>query len=171
MTGRDIEAAKGWAAQRPKDAPAPTALHLEFFRASEEEEGRRQNAELQRLLQMAEACHQNGAILKVIFENAYLTDELKIVACRICNRAAVDFAKTSTGFAPTGYTLEDVRLMRKHLPSDIGIKAASGVRSLETALEVYAAGCSRFGATQTAAILDAWKVRLKEMEQAQQPVT
>ena len=52
------------------------------------------------LLQMAEACHQNGAILKVIFENAYLTDELKIVACRICNRAGVDFAKTSTGFAP-----------------------------------------------------------------------
>jgi deoxyribose-phosphate aldolase len=117
------------------------------------------------LLQMAEACHQQGAILKVIFENAYLTDELKIVACRICNRAGVDFAKTSTGFAPTGYTLEDLRLMRKHLPADIGIKAASGVRSLETALEVYEAGCSRFGATKTAPILEAWKTRLKEMEQ------
>ena len=120
------------------------------------------------LLQMAEACHQNGAILKVIFENAYLTDEHKIVACRICNRAGVDFAKTSTGFAPTGYTMEDLRLMRKHLPADIGLKAASGVRTLETALEVYAAGCSRFGATRTAPILDAWKARLKEMEQAQQ---
>jgi deoxyribose-phosphate aldolase len=123
------------------------------------------------LLQMAEACHQNGAILKVIFENAYLTDELKIVACRICNRAGVDFAKTSTGFAPTGYTMEDLRLMRKHLPADIGIKAASGVRTLETALEVYAVGCARFGATQTAPILDAWKARLKEMEQAQQAVS
>ncbi len=123
------------------------------------------------LLQMAEACHQNGAILKVIFENAYLTDELKIVACRICNRAGVDFAKTSTGFAPTGYTLEDLRLMRKHLPADIGLKAASGVRTLETALEVYAAGCSRFGATQTAPILEAWKARLKEMEQARQTVS
>jgi deoxyribose-phosphate aldolase len=123
------------------------------------------------VVQMTEACHQNGAILKVIFENAYLTDELKIVACRICNRAGVDFAKTSTGFAPTGYTLEDLRLMRKHLPADIGIKAASGVRTLQTALEVYEAGCSRFGATQTAPILDAWKARLKEMEQAQQPVT
>jgi deoxyribose-phosphate aldolase len=123
------------------------------------------------LLQAAEACHQNNAILKVIFENAYLTDELKIVACRICNRAGVDFAKTSTGFAPSGYTIEDLRLMRKHLPGDIGLKAASGVRTLETALEVYAVGCSRFGATQTAAILDAWKARLKEMEKAQQPVT
>ena len=123
------------------------------------------------LLQMAEACHQQGALLKVIFENAYLTDELKIVACRICNRAGVDFAKTSTGFAPTGYTVADLRLMRKHLPADIGIKAASGVRTLETALEVYAAGCSRFGATRTASILDAWKARLKEMEQARQTVS
>jgi deoxyribose-phosphate aldolase len=120
------------------------------------------------LLQMAEACHQQGAILKVIFENAYLTDELKIVACRICNRAGVDFAKTSTGFAPTGYSLEDLRLMRKHLPADIGIKAAHGVRSLEAAVEVYEAGCSRFGATRTETILEAWKTRLKEMAQ---PVT
>src|SRR6185436_8997926 len=70
------------------------------------------------LLQAAEECHKQGAILKVIFENAYLTDEHKIVACRICNRAAVDFAKTSTGFAPTGYTLADIKLMRKHLPED-----------------------------------------------------
>jgi deoxyribose-phosphate aldolase len=123
------------------------------------------------LLQMAEACHQQGAILKVIFENAYLTDELKIIACRICNRAGVDFAKTSTGFAPSGYTLADVKLMRKHLPADIGIKAASGVRTLETALEVYDAGCTRFGATQTAPILDAWKARLKEMQQAQPTVS
>ncbi len=117
------------------------------------------------LLQMAEACHQSGALLKVIFENAYLTEEHKIVACRICARAGVDFAKTSTGFAPSGYKLEDVKLMRKHLPETIGIKAASGVRSVETAIEVYEAGCSRFGATQTAAILDAWKARLKEMAQ------
>ena len=123
------------------------------------------------LLQMADACHQQGALLKVIFENAYLTDEHKIVACRICARAGVDFAKTSTGFAPSGYKIEDVRLMRKHLPETIGIKAASGVRTVETALEVYEAGCSRFGATQTVAILDAWKARLKEMEKAKAGVS
>jgi deoxyribose-phosphate aldolase len=113
------------------------------------------------LLQMADACHQEGAIVKVIFENAYLTDELKIVACRICARAGVDFAKTSTGFAPSGCTMEDLRLMRRHLPERIGIKAAGGVRTLEALLEARAAGATRAGATATAAILDAWKAELE----------
>jgi deoxyribose-phosphate aldolase len=72
----------------------------------------------------------------VIFENAYLTDELKIIACRIAGRAGCDFIKTSTGFAP------------------------GGVRTLDAALGVYQAGCSRFGAT--AAILEDWKKRLQE---------
>ncbi|MEK7403755.1 MAG: deoxyribose-phosphate aldolase [Acidobacteriota bacterium] len=112
------------------------------------------------LAQLAVACHEAGAILKVIFENAYLTDELKIVACRISTAAGVDFVKTSTGFAPTGATLEDLRLMRAHSGPNVRIKAAGGVRTLERALEVYQAGCSRFGATATAAILDDWKARL-----------
>src|SRR5208337_4058908 len=60
------------------------------------------------LIQMAEMCRQEGAVLKVILENAYLTEELKIVACRCCARAGVDFVSTSTGFGPSGYTLEDV---------------------------------------------------------------
>lgn len=114
------------------------------------------------LLQCAEECHKQGALLKVIFENAYLTDELKIIACRICARAEVDFVKTSTAFAPSGYTIEDLKLMRKHSPERVGVKAAGGVRTLENALEVYDVGCSRFGATATAAILDAWKARLSQ---------
>jgi deoxyribose-phosphate aldolase len=113
--------------------------------------------------QMAAACHEQRAILKVIFENAYLTDELKIVACRICGRAGVDFIKTSTGFAPTGYTPADLRLMRAHTSPDVQIKAAGGVRTLDAALEVYEAGCSRFGATATATILEEWKARLKQI--------
>ncbi len=112
------------------------------------------------LLQAADACHKEGALLKVIFENAWLTDELKIIACRICGRTDVDFAKTSTGFAPSGYTLADLRLMRAHLPESVGLKAAGGVRTLEKAKEVYEAGCTRIGATATAAILDAWKAEL-----------
>ena len=111
------------------------------------------------LLQMADTCHKEGALLKVIFENAWLTDELKIVACRICGRAGVDFAETSTGLAPSGYTIEDLCLMRAHLPESVGLKAAV-VRTLEQAKEVYEAGCTRFGATATAAILDAWKAEL-----------
>jgi len=110
--------------------------------------------------QMARACHEAGAILKVIFENAYLTDELKIIACRICSRAGADFVKTSTGFAPTGATLEDLRLMRAHADPAVRVKAAGGVRTLEKALEVHGVGCARFGATATVAILEDWKKRL-----------
>jgi deoxyribose-phosphate aldolase len=112
------------------------------------------------LVQMAEACHKEGALLKVILENHYLTDELKIVACQCCERAGVDFVKTATGFAPTGATMEDLRLMRRHLPEDIGVKAAGGIRTLDKLMEVYGIGCSRIGATATAAILDEWKARL-----------
>ncbi len=113
------------------------------------------------LAQMAEACHQPGAILKVIFENAYLTDELKIVASKISTRAGVDYVKTSTGFAPSGATLEDLRLMRAHAGPNVKIKAAGGVRTLDKAIEVYQAGCSRFGATATVTILEDWKIRLQ----------
>lgn len=113
------------------------------------------------LLQMAETCHQEGALLKVIFENAWLTDELKIVACRLCARAGADFASTSTGFAPSGYTQQDVRLMRGHLPGEIGVKAAGGVRTLKKLLEAREAGATRIGATATAAILDEWKAELE----------
>lgn len=118
------------------------------------------------LMQMAEACHEQGAILKVIFENAYLTDELKIIACKIAKRAGVDFVKTSTGFAPSGAKIEDLRLMHQHCAPLVQVKAAGGIRTLEQAIEVYEAGCTRFGATATAAILDAWKERLARQASA-----
>ena len=114
------------------------------------------------LRQMADACHQSGAILKVILENAFLTGDLKIIACKICTRARVDFVKTSTGFAPAGYTRDDLLLMRAHSGPAVKVKAASGVRTLDKALEVYEAGGDRFGATATVAILEEWKKRLKE---------
>jgi deoxyribose-phosphate aldolase len=85
---------------------------------------------------------------------------LKIIACRCCERAEVDFVKTSTGFAPSGYTLPDIALMRKYLPEEIGVKAAGGIRTVDQVLEVYEAGCTRIGTTSTAAILDEWKARL-----------
>lgn len=114
------------------------------------------------LRQMADACRESGALLKVILENAYLTDDLKIIACKISTRAGVDFVKTSTGFAPSGSRLEDLRLMRAHSGPNVRIKAAGGVRTLESALEVYEAGCDRIGATATKTILGAWKTRLEE---------
>lgn len=111
--------------------------------------------------QVSELCHQRGVILKVIFENAYLADEFKILACGCCARAAVDFVKTSTGFAPTGYTVADLKLMRQHTPAHIGVKAASGLKTLDQVLEVRELGVTRVGLTSTAAVLDAWKLRLQ----------
>ncbi|MBC6460473.1 deoxyribose-phosphate aldolase [Actinomadura sp. HBU206391] len=94
------------------------------------------------------------AVVKVIFENAYLTDEEKICACRLSERAGAHYVKTSTGFAPSGATVEDVRLMRANVSDRVEVKAAGGVRTLDTLLEMVRAGASRFGATTTAAILD-----------------
>lgn len=95
-----------------------------------------------------------GAIVKVIFENAYLTDEEKIRACRITEAAGAHFVKTSTGFAASGATLRDIRLMRAHVSERVKVKAAGGVRTLDTLLDMVEAGAVRFGATVTAAMLD-----------------
>jgi deoxyribose-phosphate aldolase len=113
------------------------------------------------LQQVANSCREAGAVSVVIFENAYLTNELKIVACRICSRVGVNFISTSTGFGPSGATLEDVRLMRSQTNPDIQVKAAGGVKTLDQALEFYEAGCSRLSATVTASILDEWKKRIE----------
>jgi deoxyribose-phosphate aldolase len=102
---------------------------------------------------LVEAALAARALLKVILENAYLTDEQKVTACRIAERAGADFVKTSTGFAPTGATLADLRLMRATCSDRVRIKAAGGVRTLDDALAVRAVGGSRFGATATIAIL------------------
>lgn len=111
------------------------------------------------LLQAAEACHKEGAVLKVVLENAYLTDELKIIACRCAERAEVDTVKTSTGFAPSGYTMDDVRLMRQHLPEETGIEAAGAIDTVEGVLELHSAGCTRIETSAACAILDEWKKR------------
>lgn len=103
---------------------------------------------------VVEAAHAEGAAVKVILENAYLTDELKEVACRSCEKAGADFVKTSTGYAKSGATIADLQLMRRVCGSAVKIKAAGGVRTLDQALAVRAAGATRFGATATKAILD-----------------
>ena len=81
-----------------------------------------------------------GAIVKVIFENAYLTDDEKIRACHLTEAAGGDFVKTSTGFAPSGATHDDLRLMRANTSPHVQVKAAGGVRTLDALLEVMALG-------------------------------
>lgn len=117
------------------------------------------------LLQMSELCHKEGALLKVILETGYLAEEQIIIACRCCERAEVDFVKTSTGFGPRGYSIDDIKLIRKHLPEEVGIKAAGGLETVEQVLEVCELGCTRIGTTATAAILDDWKARLAAQTQ------
>lgn len=95
------------------------------------------------------------ALVKVILENAYLTDKQKVQACKLAEAAGADFVKTSTGFAPTGATLADLKLMRSSVSPRVQVKAAGGIRTLEAALEVIDVGVTRIGATATAAILDA----------------
>ncbi|MDX2152191.1 MAG: deoxyribose-phosphate aldolase [Bryobacteraceae bacterium] len=115
------------------------------------------------IYQAAQACHAEGAVLKVIFETSLLAEDHKVIACKICNRSEADFVKTSTAYADGGYTIEDLRLMRRFCVPEVGVKAAGGVRTLEAALEVYNVGCTRIGATQTARILDEWKAHLARL--------
>jgi len=98
------------------------------------------------------ACRQN-TILKVIIENALLTDEEKVLACQIAKRAGAHYVKTSTGFASSGATVEDIALMRRTVGLEMGVKAAGGVRSYEDALAMIQAGASRIGASSSVAIV------------------
>ena len=106
---------------------------------------------------VCDAAHARNVKVKVIFENAYLTDEEKITACKLSEEAGADWIKTSTGFAPSGATLEDLRLMRANVSEKVQVKAAGGVRSLPALLEVIDVGVTRCGATATATILDDFK--------------
>ena len=103
--------------------------------------------------------HAGGAIVKVIFENAYLTDDEKVRACRLSEAAGADFVKTSTGFAPSGATHDDLRLMHRAVSPRVQVKAAGGVRTLDALLAVMDLGVTRVGATATKAILDDFRAR------------
>lgn len=103
---------------------------------------------------VVEVAHPRNVPVKVIFENYYLTDEQKKIACRLCEEAGADFVKTSTGFAAGGATLEDLQLMRDNVSEKVQVKAAGGVRDLDMALKVREIGCTRFGATRTETIME-----------------
>ena len=109
---------------------------------------------------VVDCTHQGGAIVKVIFENCYLQDEHKIRLCEICAEIGADFVKTSTGYGSGGATHEDLKLMRKHSPPQVRVKAAGGVRTLDALLEVRALGVARAGATRTVEMLEECKKRL-----------
>ncbi len=92
-------------------------------------------------------------LLKVIFENCYLTDEEKKIACKLSIHAGADFIKTSTGFGTGGATLEDVKLMKNEVGDTIQIKASGGIRDLETAKQYIDLGVSRIGTSSGVTIV------------------
>jgi deoxyribose-phosphate aldolase len=112
------------------------------------------------LEQLTECIHAGGAKIKVIFENAYLDDASKIRLCEICGEIGADWVKTSTGYGPSGATLPDLELMRKHSPASVQVKAAGGIRDLDSLLAGRAIGVSRVGATRTETILENCRKRL-----------
>lgn len=106
-----------------------------------------------------DVTHDRRQKVKVIFENCYLNDAQKIRLCEICGELKADWVKTSTGFGTSGATVEDLKLMRKYSPPYVQVKAAGGVRDLDTLLAFRELGVSRIGCSRTREILEEFKLR------------
>jgi deoxyribose-phosphate aldolase len=107
------------------------------------------------------AAARGRALVKVILETAYLDEAQKVLGCRLADDAGADFVKTSTGFAPSGATLEDIRLLRRSVSPRVQVKAAGGIRTLDALLAALEAGATRIGATATEHILAEVEARRK----------
>ena len=108
---------------------------------------------------IVETCREAGVISKVIFENCYLTDQEKEALCRIALEVRPDFIKTSTGFGSGGAKTADIMLMKRMVGDAVKIKAAGGIRTLDTALEMIDMGVSRIGSTASVSIVEELKAR------------
>jgi len=106
---------------------------------------------------IAEVVQATPAIVKVILETCFLTDEEKVTACKLVEAAGAHYVKTSTGFASGGATLADIRLMKQSVSSHMKVKAAGGIRTLKMSLELLEAGCDRLGISATQQVLDEFK--------------
>lgn len=105
------------------------------------------------LAKCATLIHESEALLKVIIETAYLSEDEIRTACKLCADAGADYVKTSTGFAPEGATVAQVKLMRSILPSNVGIKAAGGIKRYHQAIAMVNAGADRIGASAAVEII------------------
>ena len=112
------------------------------------------------LARISHAAHRKGALLKVILENHYLSRDQIACACRIAESAGADFVKTSTGYAPTGSSIQDLKVMRASVGPHVMVKSAGGVKTLDQALAVLSTGAVRIGTRSTREILE--EARLRE---------
>lgn len=109
---------------------------------------------LNELTEFAHICRSAGAVSKVIFENCYLRQEEKLLACKLACEADVDFVKTSTGFGTDGALVVDVEMMRYLVGPNRGIKAAGGIRDLSTTIAMIRAGATRIGTSAGIKIIE-----------------
>lgn len=112
--------------------------------------------------QIADLAHANNAIVKVILETCYLTDEQKKIACQLSEEAGADFVKTSTGYGSKGCTIDDLKLMRAAVSANVRVKGSGGIRDLDTVLSARAVGASRCGVSATAKIMEEAEARYAE---------
>lgn len=122
------------------------------------------------VLQIARACHENGALLAMTLESAYLTEDLKVIAMKIAKRCEADLVKTSHGFGPQPELAAELELMNRILRGMCRVEIGGGIESLDEALTAYSLGAERLAGEHAGAILDAWKARLEE-EAQQKPVS
>ena len=104
-------------------------------------------------------AHNHQKLLKVIVETVYLSDSELERACKICADAGVDFVKTSTGFAPAGATIEHIAIMKKSLPSHVGIKASGGIKTAEQTIAMINAGANRIGTSAGISIVTSTNIK------------
>ena len=119
---------------------------------------------------LAQAAHTRNALLKVILETCYLSDEQKKLACRLSEAAGADFVKTSTGYGSAGATVADVKLMRESVSPKVCVKASGGIRTLDMVLACRNAGAVRCGVSATVKIMEEAKARLENGTLSDQPL-
>lgn len=107
--------------------------------------------------QIVDICRSNNVISKVIFENCYLTQAEKEILCKIALEVRPDYIKTSTGFGTGGATIDDVKLMKSIVGDAVKVKAAGGIRDLETCLAMVEAGAERIGTSAAVKITEELK--------------
>lgn len=145
-----------------KDAIANGADEIDYVVNISKLKDRQYDYIEEEMKQIVSVCWEHHVISKVIFENCYLTDDEKKKLCEIALNVKPDFIKTSTGFGTGGATVEDVRLMKGCVGEQIKVKAAGGIRDLDTCMAMIEAGAERIGTSSSLKILEEYEARYHE---------
>jgi deoxyribose-phosphate aldolase len=160
--GYALSVCKAQEAARLVDAGATEIDMVMNFAAALEGSWDLVGSDIAAVVAAAREASGGGAIVKVILETGYLDEACIAESCRVAVAAGADFVKTSTGFGPRGASIDDVRIMRDAVGPEVGVKAAGGIRQLDDALALLAAGASRIGTSGGLTILGELEARSAE---------